>query len=93
MTKWYPVQVKAFVDLGDTRRLCKVIKLNNKTAWVKIMLGARTSITIKRHRVKHNLLGYCRIRETKGRFANEIIHTTPGNDTVPAEAVDVPSEV
>ena len=75
MTMWYPLQTKAFVDLGGKRRLVKVIKLNDKTAWCKIMFGAKSFKYIKRHRVKHNLLGYVRVDKTKG-VSDETIHTT-----------------
>jgi len=46
---------KAYVNLSDTRRLGKVIKMNDKTVWVSIMDGASTSFIVKRHIDKHNV--------------------------------------
>lgn len=44
-----------FVDLNGGRRLGQVTKRNSRTIWVKVMIGAKSSITIKRHIVKHNV--------------------------------------
>jgi hypothetical protein len=51
-------KVYCFVDLGNVRRLGVIVKANPYTMWVRIMLGARTSIVIKRHKLKHNLGSY-----------------------------------
>lgn len=47
--------IKVFVDLSGSRRLGKLIKMNDHTCWVKIMFGARTYRIIKRHFVKHHI--------------------------------------
>jgi len=47
--------MKAMVNVSNTQRLGKVVKLNDKTVWVKIMEGAKTSFVIKRHIIKHNV--------------------------------------
>jgi hypothetical protein len=73
--KWYRMAAKTFVDLGGVRRFGQVIRLNRKTVWVKIMIGARSSITIKRHRAKHHMLGYVRTNTAGGNVYSEIIHT------------------
>lgn len=44
-----------FCDVNGTRRLGKVVRVNTKTAVLKIMVGAKSSFTIKRHKIKHNL--------------------------------------
>jgi hypothetical protein len=50
--------IYCFVDLGDTRRLARIVRANSLTLWVKIMIGAKTSISIKRHKIKHHVGGY-----------------------------------
>jgi len=50
--------MNVFVDLGKTRRLGKIVKVNTYSTWVKVMMGAKTSITIKRHNIKHNVVQY-----------------------------------
>jgi hypothetical protein len=48
-----------FVDvMNGKRRIGEVQLINNLTTWVKIMIGAKTSIVIKRHNVKHHLEHY-----------------------------------
>ena len=47
-----------FVDLGNKRRLGRIVKANKHTVWVKIMIGARNSFYVQRHRIKHNIGGY-----------------------------------
>ena len=51
--------VYVFVDvMNGKRRIGKVVEINNWTTWVKIMIGARTSIVIKRHNEKHHITPY-----------------------------------
>lgn len=45
---------KVFTDFAGGRRLGYIVKRNTHTVWVKIMMGAKSSITIKRHIIKHN---------------------------------------
>lgn len=47
---------RVYVDLSGGRRLGHVVKDNYHTVWVKILIGATTFITIKRHWNKHNVL-------------------------------------
>jgi hypothetical protein len=47
--------IKCFVDLAGKRRIGTIVKSNIKTVWVKIMIGARTYIIIKRHRIKNKV--------------------------------------
>jgi hypothetical protein len=47
--------MKAFTDVGKVRRLGTVKRLNEKTVLLKIMKGAKTSFTIKRHIEKHDV--------------------------------------
>ena len=58
--------VKCFVDLGGKRRLGAIIRSNTHTLWVRIMLGAKSKLIVKRHKVKHHVGGYY-----------EDAHTTP----------------
>ena len=44
-----------YVDIGGGRRLGHVVKCNHHTVWVRVMRGAKTSITIKRHFKKHGV--------------------------------------
>ena len=44
-----------YVDVGAGRRLGHVVKCNHYTVWVRIMMGAKTSFTIKRHFNKHGV--------------------------------------
>jgi hypothetical protein len=67
-------RLKVFVDLGNTRRLGEIVKLNQHTVHVKIMKGARTSFCIKRHIKKHN----CFFFTEGGYHIDEIIHTSTG---------------
>jgi hypothetical protein len=46
---------KIFIRVGDTYRLGTLVKVNRRTVWLKIMKGAKTSFTIKRHVKKHDL--------------------------------------
>ena len=43
----------AYFNLSGKRRLGHVVGLNHHTLWVRVMKGAKTSFTIKRHLVKH----------------------------------------
>ena len=45
-----------FVDLSGGRRIGLVTEINHKTTWVKIMMGAKTYIIIRRHNKKHNVV-------------------------------------
>ena len=47
-----------YCDLSNKRRLGRVIKTNTNTVWVRIMIGAKHNITIKRHIIKHNVRCY-----------------------------------
>jgi hypothetical protein len=47
-----------FIDLGNIRRLGVIVKANPYTVWVKIMIGAKKYIIIKRHKIKHHVGGY-----------------------------------
>jgi ribosomal protein S1 len=63
-----------FVDVSNgNRRIGEVVEINNLTTWVKIMIGAKTSIVIKRHNVKHHLEHY-----KMGEYY-EAIHTEAGD--------------
>ena len=44
-----------FCDVDGSRRLGRVVRVNTKTAVLKIMHGAKSSFTIKRHKTKHHL--------------------------------------
>jgi hypothetical protein len=51
--------VYVFTDvMNGKRRIGQVISINHHTTWVKIMIGARTWIEIKRHNIKHHLTHY-----------------------------------
>lgn len=54
---WIPKSYKitVSVDVSGQRRIGQVVVWNRCTAWVKIMKGAKSSFTIKRHKSKHNL--------------------------------------
>jgi hypothetical protein len=61
VNEWFTWAIKynkMYCDVGGVRRLGYCTKLNDKTVWMKIMKGARTSFTIKRHIVKHNVRRY-----------------------------------
>jgi hypothetical protein len=47
--------MKAYVNISGKRRLGVIKKLNMHTIWVKVMDGAKTSYTIKRHVNKHKV--------------------------------------
>ncbi|MHA2039660.1 MAG: hypothetical protein ACW98X_24855 [Promethearchaeota archaeon] len=49
---------KAFFNISGTRRMGRVLKVNNKTMWVKVMIGAKSYIHIKRHIEKHKVRCY-----------------------------------
>lgn len=51
-------QVLVFVDLAGKRRIGLVTEVNLHTTWVKIMMGAKSYILIKRHNKKHNIAFY-----------------------------------
>ena len=71
--------VYIFVDVSNgKRRVGQVIQINNRTTWVKIMLGAKTSIVIKRHNMKHHLAFY-----KMGRYCDAPIHTEVGYEDSP----------
>lgn len=46
-----------FMDVAGTRRIGVPVTINTKgyTGWFRIMDGARTSFTIKRHFTKHHV--------------------------------------
>jgi hypothetical protein len=46
---------KAYFDFSGSRRMGKVVKLNRKTLWVKVMIGAKSHVIIKRHARKHRV--------------------------------------
>jgi len=50
--------MRVYTDLSNKRRLGKVVKLNNKTIWLRIMIGAIKSIVVKRHINKHHVRFY-----------------------------------
>jgi hypothetical protein len=51
--------VYVFTDvMNGKRRIGRVTRINNWTTWVSIMIGAKTSIEIKRHNLKHHLKPY-----------------------------------
>ena len=45
----------AYFDFNDHRRRGVVVKVNNKTLWVRLVLGCNTHLLIKRHIDKHNI--------------------------------------
>lgn len=47
--------IMLFVNVDGKRRLGRVVKVNWYTTWVKVMKGAKTSYTIKRHNQKGNV--------------------------------------
>lgn len=47
--------MKAYFDTSKSRRLGKVTKRNTHTVWVKMMIGAKSHVVIKRHINKHNV--------------------------------------
>jgi len=49
---------KVYFDIGNHRRLGYIIKINKKTVQVKMMLGAKTKVNIKRHIYKHGVVYY-----------------------------------
>jgi hypothetical protein len=60
-----------FVDvMHGKRRIGEVIEINNWTTWVKIMIGAKTSILIKRHNTKHHVTP-CKMGEYYGSIYTE----------------------
>jgi hypothetical protein len=67
--------VYVFVDvMNGKRRIGRVVAINNRTTWVKIMIGAKTSIEIKRHNLKHHLEPY-----KLGEYYYGSIHTETGD--------------
>jgi hypothetical protein len=67
--------VFVFVDvMHGKRRIGEVVEINNWTTWVKIMIGAKTSIVIKRHNVKHHLAHY-----KMGEYYDTPVHTKTGD--------------
>lgn len=46
---------KIFIKVGGLDRIGQLVKANRHTVWVKVMKGAKTSFTIKRHVKKHGL--------------------------------------
>ena len=44
-----------FVDLAGKRRIGEIIGYNGKTTWVRIMQGAKSYITVKRHNKKNHV--------------------------------------
>ena len=81
-------KLSVFVDLGKTRSIAKIVKLNDYTVWVDIVIGCSTHIIIKRHIKKHHCffftLGGYHIDDVafaynKGGFLNETIHSTIGD--------------
>ncbi|MBW2645200.1 MAG: hypothetical protein JRE23_03290 [Deltaproteobacteria bacterium] len=63
-----------FVDvMTGKRRIGQVVAINNLTTWVRIMIGAKTSIEIKRHNAKHHIEPY-----KMGEYY-ESIHTETGD--------------
>ena len=71
--------VYVFVTLSGKRRIGKVVRFNFKTTWVKVMIGARSSIIIKRKNNRDNVQVY-KIGE-----AYETIHTTVKDKAQAAE--------
>jgi hypothetical protein len=66
--------IYVFVDVSNgKRRIGQVDAINHKTTWVKIMIGAKTSIIIKRHNKKHNVTPY-----KMGEYYDSI-HTETGD--------------
>jgi len=66
--------IQVFTDFMGVRRIGEVIGLSYNTGWVRIMMGAKTYVTIKRHWTKHNVSLY-RVRSK----INEDVHTETGN--------------
>lgn len=46
---------KVWVTIDGKRRLGRVVTENTYTVWVKIMKGASSSFTVKRHKIKHSV--------------------------------------
>ena len=44
-----------FINVGGVPRIGKLVKINIKTVWVRVMKGAKTNYVIKRHVKKHDL--------------------------------------
>ena len=66
--------IYVFVDvMQGKRRIGQVVEINHKTTWVEIMIGARTSIIIKRHNHKHHVTPY-----KMGEYY-ESVHTETGD--------------
>jgi hypothetical protein len=64
-------RLTVFCDLTDGRRMGSIVRLNDHTVWVKILLGAQTFFVIKRHIKKHNCFFF-----TKGGYhIDETIYT------------------
>ena len=59
--------IYVFTDLSGKRRIGRVIKINNWTTWVKILIGAKAAIVIKRNNKKHHLTPY-----QLGRYYEEV---------------------
>jgi hypothetical protein len=51
--------IYVFTDvMNGKRRVGLVRHINTHTTWVRIMLGAKTFMEIKRHNIKHHLSHY-----------------------------------
>jgi hypothetical protein len=63
----------------------EVLKVNKKSIWVRVVIGCKDAIIIKRHRVKHHVLTYTRpdngvnMYDNKGVEIDEFIHSTIGD--------------
>ena len=45
---------RAYFTISGKRRMGVPVKINCKTMWIKVMIGAKSYIIIKRHLVKNN---------------------------------------
>lgn len=43
------------VDLAGKRRVGEIIGYNMKTTWVRVMIGTKSYVTVKRHNKNHNV--------------------------------------
>jgi len=50
--------MKAFCTISNIRRLGEIVKKNNKTVQMRIIIGAKHFIVVKRHIIKHNVVIY-----------------------------------
>lgn len=44
-----------YCNVSGVRRRCTLCIDNTYTCWVKVMIGAKSFIIIKRHKLKHNV--------------------------------------